>query len=131
MIADRSPHTEVVECGSPNCSTQFERAVGVRGRPQQYCSRLCGNFARLMLRASAQPQFRPFNWTTAQRRAAPDIHETSTHATGGAIQSANGHESLMKRTPTESVTSATAPPTASTNNSQPTNTPKTGQGVIE
>ena len=121
MIADHTPHTEVVECNSPNCSQQFERALGVRGRPQQYCSRLCGNFARLMLRAATQPQFRPYP-------ATPDNHTPDAHTAGGAVQSAHGHESL-RRNPTESVTSATAPPTASTNNSQPINTPKTGQGV--
>ena len=121
MIADHTPRTEVVECNSPNCSQQFERALGVRGRPQQYCSRLCGNFARLMLRAATQPQFRPYP-------TAPDNHTPDAHTTGGAVQSAHGHESL-RRTPTESVTSATAPPTASNNNSQPMNTPKNGQGV--
>ena len=129
MIADRSPRTEVVECDSPNCHNQFERALGVRGRPQQYCSRLCGNFARLLAKAATQPQFRPFNREPAQRRAALDNHTTVLHTVGGAIQSAHGHESLMQRTPTESVTSATALPTASTNNSQPMNTPKPGQGV--
>jgi hypothetical protein len=121
MIAEHTPHTEVVECGSPNCSTQFERALGVRGRPQQYCSRLCGNFARLMQRAATQPQFRPFTY-------ALDNHETDHHATGGAVQSAHGHE-VLRHDPTESVTSATAPPTASKKQQPPINTPKTGQGV--
>ena len=128
MIADHTPRTEVVECDSPNCSQQFERPMGVRGRPQKYCSRLCGNFARLMIAAAAQPQFRPFTYAPAPRRATPDNHTPDAHTAGGAVQSAHGHESL-RRTPTESVTSATAPPTASTNNSQPMNTPKTGQGV--
>jgi hypothetical protein len=126
MITDRV-RAEVVECANPNCSNQYERPVGVRGRPQQYCSRLCGNFARLMVKAAAQPQVRPFTYAPAPNRAAPPIHETDAHATGGAIQSAHGHEAL-RRTPTESVTGATAHSTASTNNSQPTNTPKTGQG---
>ena len=119
MIAEHTPHTEVVECGSPNCSTQFERALGVRGRPQQYCSRLCGNFARLMQRAAMQPKFRPFTY-------APDNHETDHHATGGAVQSTHGHE-VLRHDPTESVTSATAPPTAS-NKQQPTNKHAQKQG---
>lgn len=63
----------------------------------------------------------------APHRAARTIHETDAHETGGTIQSAHGHEALPRRTPTESVTGATAHSTASTNNSQPTNTPKTGQ----
>ncbi len=129
MITDRR-RTEVVDCGSPNCSTQFERPLGVRGRPQQYCTRLCGNFTRLLAKAEAQPQFRPFTYAPAQRRAAQDNHTTDAHTESGAVQSAHGHEAL-RRTPTESVTVATANPTASNNQQQPTNTPKIGQGVNE
>ena len=82
MIADHTPRTEVVECDSPNCSQQFERAVGVRGRPQKYCSRLCGNFARLMIAAAAQPPVRPFTY-------AQPVHETDA---GDAVNYAHGHE---------------------------------------
>jgi len=119
MIADHTPRTEVVECNSPKCSTQFERPVGVRGRPRKYCSPLCGNYARLMIAAAAQPQFRPFTY-------APDNHETDHHATGGAVQSAHGHE-VLRHNPTESVTGATAHSTAS-NKQQPTNKHAQKQG---
>lgn len=88
MITDRT-RTEVVECGSPNCSTQFERPLGVRGRPQQYCSRLCGNFTRLLAKAEAQPQFRPFTYAPAQRRAAQDNHTADAQTESRAVQSAH------------------------------------------
>ena len=89
MIAEHTPHTEVVECASPNCSNLFERPLGVRGRPQQYCSRLCGNFTRLLAKAEAQPQFRPFTYAPAQRRAAQDNHTADAHTESGAVQSAH------------------------------------------
>jgi len=118
MITDRM-RAEVVECASPNCSNLYERPVGVRGRPQQYCSRLCGNFARLMLKAAAQPQFRPFTY-------ALNIHENDHHATGGAVQSAHDHE-VLRHSPIEPVTGATAHSTAS-NKQQPTNKHAQKQG---
>lgn len=117
MISDRTPRREVVECANSACTIQFERPVGVRGGVRRFCSPPCRNFARLMAKAAAQPQVRPFTY-------ASPVHETDA---GGAVNYAHGHEAL-RRTPTESVTDAHAHPTASTNNSQPTNTPKTGQG---
>jgi hypothetical protein len=119
MIADHTPRTEVVECNSPKCSTQFERPVGVRGRPQKYCSPLCGNYARLMIAAAAQPQFRSFTY-------APDNHRTDHRATGDAVQSAHDHE-VLRHSPIEPVTGATAHSTAS-NKQQPTNKHAQKQG---
>ena len=124
MIADHTPHTEVVECNSPNCSQQFERPVGVRGRPQKYCSRLCGNFARLMIAAAAQPQFRSFTYAPALNRAAQPVHETDA---GGAVNYAHGHErdSASHRAGHERDSASHR-----THKNQPTNParPKTGQG---
>jgi hypothetical protein len=125
MITDRM-RAEVVECASPNCSNLYERPVGVRGRPQRYCSRLCGNFARLMLKAAAQPQFRPFTYAPAQNRAAQPIHETDAHAAGGAVNYAHDHE-VLRHSPIEPVTGATAHSTAS-NKQQPTNKHAQKQG---
>ena len=57
---------ERIECACPRCSDHFERPVGVRGRPRRYCSKLCGNYARLMIQAEALRLFPPF-------RAAPSL----------------------------------------------------------
>lgn len=116
MIADRTPRVEVVECASSACTIQFERPVGVRGGVRRFCSPLCRNFSRLMAKAAAQPQFRPFTY-------AQPIHETGAPA---AVQSAHGHES-RQRSPTEPVTGATAHSAAS-NKQQPTNKHAQKQG---
>jgi len=92
VTADRTPRREVVECASSACTIQFERPVGVRGGVRRFCSPLCRNFARLMVKAAAYPPVRPFTYAPEPRRAAPDIHETDAHAAGDAIQSAHGHE---------------------------------------
>ena len=118
MIADRTPRREVVECANSACTIQFERPVGVRGGVRRFCSPLCRNFARLMAKAAAQPQVRPFTY-------AQPVHETDA---GGAVNYAHDHE-VLRHSPIEPVTGATAHSTAS-NKSTPTNQarPKTGQG---
>ncbi len=126
MTADRTPRREVIECANSACTIQFERPVGVRGGVRRFCSPLCRNFARLMVKAAAQPQVRPFTYAPAPNRAAQPIHETDAHAAGGAVQSAHGHES-RQGSPTEPVTDATAHPTAS-NKQQPTNKHAQKQG---
>jgi len=68
MIAPRSPRVERIECASPTCSAHFERPVGVRGRPRRYCSNLCGNFARLMVKAEALRLFPPFRAAPSPQR---------------------------------------------------------------
>ena len=123
MIADRTPRREVVECANSACTIQFERPVGVRGGVRRFCSPLCRNFARLMAKAAAQPQVRPFTYAPAPNRAAQPVHETDA---GGAVNYAHGHESL-RRSPTEPVTDATAHPTAS-NKQHPTNKHAQKQG---
>ncbi len=85
MTADQTPRREVIECANSACTIQFERPVGVRGGVRRFCSPLCRNFARLMVKAAAQPQVRPFTY-------AQPIHETDAHAAGDAVNYAHGHE---------------------------------------
>lgn len=35
------PETETVECAREACTETFERPVGTRGRPRQYCEPAC------------------------------------------------------------------------------------------
>lgn len=124
MIADRTPRREVVECANSACTIQFERPVGVRGGVRRFCSPLCRNFARLMAKAAAQPQVRPFTYAPAPNRAAQPVHETDA---GEAVNYAHGHErdSASHRAGHERDSASHRK-----HKNQPTNQtrPKTGQG---
>jgi hypothetical protein len=126
VTADRTPRREVVECANSACTIQFERPVGVRGGVRRFCSPLCRNFARLMVKAAAQPQVRPFTYAPAPNRAAQPIHETDAHSAGDAVNYAHDHE-VLRHSPIEPVTGATAHSTAS-NKQQPTNKHAQKQG---
>jgi hypothetical protein len=76
MTADRTQRTE---CASSACDKSFDRRIGVRGRPQLFCSRLCANYARLMVKAATAPAF-SFSYGT------PKNHEKDPHEKGDAIK---------------------------------------------
>jgi len=76
MNAER---TQRMECASSACPKTFERRIGVRGRPQLFCSRLCANYARLMLKAATAPAF-SFSYGT------PQNHEKDPHQKSDAIK---------------------------------------------
>lgn len=115
-----SAETQRTECASSACSKSFERRIGVRGRPQLFCSRLCANYARLMAKASTHPAW-SFSYGT------PNNHEKDRHAESDALKYEDGHEA-PRRSPSEVSDAKSAPHRKHKNNSQPISTPKTGQG---
>ena len=71
--------TQLVECASSACPKTFERRIGVRGRPQLFCSPLCANYARLMVKAASYPAF-SFSYGT------PINHEKDPHEKGDDLK---------------------------------------------
>ena len=110
---------EVVKCA--DCPRTFERPIVPKGRPRQYCSKSCANYAsrrRVKGTTLTPAKVVKANWQ-AQRRAAPPTFAQAVEAlrglpelhailTGAVVQSEHGHEAL-RRTPTE-ATSARAHP---------------------
>ena len=82
MTGERTQRTE---CASSACDKSFDRRIGVRGRPQLFCSRLCANYARLMVKAATAPAF-SFSYGVAKN------HEKDPHAEGDALKYEDGHE---------------------------------------
>jgi hypothetical protein len=110
---------EVVQCA--DCPRTFERPIVPKGRPRQFCSKSCANYAsrrRVKGTTLTPAKVVKAKWQ-AQRRAAPptfadaleglrglpELHEILT---GAVVESEHGHEAL-RRTPTE-ATSAQAHP---------------------
>ena len=131
--------TEVAQC--LYCPREFERIARPKGNLTVYCSRSCRNYAsrdRIAARGGDPAGIAKFHEQQARRAQLADpvrgnlltvIHHIPELAQVlGAVQSAHGHESLMQRTPTESVTSATAHPTAMQNNTTPNQTRRRAKG---
>jgi hypothetical protein len=110
---------EVVQCA--DCPRTFERPIVPKGRPRQFCSKSCANYAsrrRVKGTTLTPAKVVKAKWQ-AQRRAAPPtfadaleglrgLPELHAILTSSVVESEHGHEAL-RRTPTE-ATSARAHP---------------------